>query len=406
MGWRYPTSDGSAYLYPVNPSQAAPGSQASLREANRLRVLDALREHGAMTQVEIAGSTGLSPATVSNMVKELDGAGAVELAPSIRNGRRAVLVSLATGNTLLAGIAFGDRDVRVAIATGPRDIVGRHRMPLPASHNADEGMERASRLLYDLVEKSGKTMADVKAVDSVTGQVGSESILPGWRGVDVGDEMRGRLGAPVIIDNTANLGALGELRCGALQGVSDGAFIKLSYGVGAGLVLGGEVFRGSAGTAGEIGHLTIDENGPICRCGNRGCLETFIGSPALTDALTGSHGRLTLRDIIANALEGDMGCRRVLEDAGRHLGVAVAGLVNLLNPEVVVVGGQLAQVGDIILDPMRRALERSAIPSATASLVVRRSELLTGADVIGAVVAAETLHAANDNLLVTIASTS
>ena len=96
----------------------------------------------------------------------------------------------------------------------------------------------------------------------------------------------------------------------------------------------------------------------------------------------------------------------MLEDAGRHLGVAVAGLVNLLNPEVVVVGGQLAQVGDIILDPMRRALERSAIPSATASLVVRRSELLTGADVIGAVVAAETLHAASEGHLVTIASTS
>ena len=117
-----------------------------------------------MTQVEIAGSTGLSPATVSNMVRELDGAGAVELAPSIRNGRRAVLVSLATGNTLLAGIAFGDRDVRVALATGPREIVGRQRMPLPASHNADEGMERAARLLYDLVEKSGKTIADVRAV--------------------------------------------------------------------------------------------------------------------------------------------------------------------------------------------------------------------------------------------------
>ena len=103
----------------MNSFQAAPGSQASLREANRLRVLDALRDQGAMTQVEIAGFTGLSPATVSNMVKELDTAGAVQLEPSIRNGRRAVLVSLATGNTLIAGIAFGDRDVRVALGTGP-----------------------------------------------------------------------------------------------------------------------------------------------------------------------------------------------------------------------------------------------------------------------------------------------
>lgn len=396
----------------MNPSQAAPGSQASLREANRLRVLDALREQGAMTQVELAGATGLSPATVSNMVKELDGAGALELSPSIRNGRRAVLVSLATGNTLLAGIAFGDRDVRVAVATGPRDIVGRQRMPLPANHNADEGMERAARLLHDLVEKAGKTMPDVKAVgvgipapvDSVSGQVGSESILPGWRGVDVADEMRGRVGAPVSVDNTSNLGALGELRCGALQGVQNGAYIKLSYGVGAGIVLGGEVFRGIAGTAGEIGHLTIDEHGPVCRCGNRGCLETFIGAHALSDALAGSHGRLTLRDIITKAIDGDAGCRRVIEDAGRHLGVALAGLVNLLNPEVVVLGGQLSLVGHVLADPMQRALERSAIPSAVASLVVRESELQTDADVVGAVVAAETLYAATEGHLVTITS--
>jgi predicted NBD/HSP70 family sugar kinase len=393
--------------------QASPGSQASLREANRLRVLEALRDHGAMTQVEIAGSTGLSPATVSNMVKELDAAGAVELAPSIRNGRRAVLVSLATGNTLLAGIAFGDRDVRVAVATGPRDVVGRQRMPLPSNHKADEGMERASRLLADLVEKAGKTMPDIRAVgvgipapvDSVTGQVGSESILPGWRGVEVADEMSGRIGAPVSVDNTANLGALGELRCGALQGVSDGVFIKLSYGVGAGLVLGGDLFRGHAGTAGEIGHLTIDENGPICRCGNRGCLETFIGSAALTEALAASHGRLTLRDLVARAIDGDPGCRRVLDDAGRHLGVAVAGLVNLLNPQVIVLGGQLSAVGNLIAEPMRREVERSAIPSAAASLEVRRSELDTDADVVGAIVAAETLLASRQGLPVTITST-
>ena len=385
-----------------------------MREANRLRVLEALREQGAMTQIEIAGTTGLSPATVSNMVKELDAAGAVELSRSIRNGRRAVLVALATGNSLLAGIAFGDRDVRVAIATGPRDIVARQRLPLPANHNADEGLDRAALLLQDLLEKSGKTMADVKAVgvgipapvDSITGQVGSESIMPGWRGVEVAEELEGRVGAPVSVDNTANLGALGELRCGALQGVQHGAYIKLSYGVGAGLVLGGEVFRGAAGTAGEIGHLTIDEHGPICRCGNRGCLETFIGSHALADALSVSHGRLTLRDIITKAIEGDQGCRRVLDDAGRHLGVAVAGLVNLLNPEVIVIGGQLAAVGEIITEPMLRALDRSAIPSAVASLVVRLSELDTDADVVGAIVAAEALQTSREGLLVTITSIS
>lgn len=394
----------------MNSSQLAPGSQASLRESNRLRVLESLRECGAMTQVEIAAQTGLSPATVSNMVKELDSAGTVELAPSIRNGRRAVLVSLATGNTLLAGIAFGDRDVRVAIGTGPRDIVGRQRMPLPADHPADEGMERATRLVLDLVEKAGKTMPDVRSVcvglpapvDSVSGQVGSEGILPGWRGVAVAKEMEGRLRAPVVLDNTANLAALGELKCGALQGVQHGVYIKVSHGVGAGLILGGELFRGSAGTAGEIGHLTIDENGPVCRCGNRGCLETYIGADALRDALTTSHGSMGLRDIIGRALDGDPGCRRVLGDAGRHLGVAVAGLVNLVNPEVIILGGQLSKVGSIITDPMLAALERCAIPSAAASVTLRRPELDADADVVGALAVAEARQAAAEGLMVAI----
>jgi predicted NBD/HSP70 family sugar kinase len=396
----------------VNSGQLAPGSQASLRESNRLRVLDALRVQGAMTQVEIAGQTGLSPATVSNMVKELDAAGAVELAPSIRNGRRAVLVSLATGNTLLAGIAFGDRDVRVAIGTGPRDVLASQRMPLPADHPADEGMERAARLVHDLVEKVGKSMPDVRAVclglpapvDSVSGQVGSEGILPGWRGVAVASEMEGHLRAPVVLDNTANLAALGELKCGALQGIEHGVYIKLSYGVGAGLILGGELFRGSAGTAGEIGHLTIDENGPVCRCGNRGCLETFIGSRALLDALAPTHGALSLREVVARALDGDPGCRRVLSDAGRHLGVAVAGLVNLVNPEVIVLGGLLSRVGEVITAPMLASLERCAIPSAAASVSLRPARLDTDADVVGALAVAEERHAAAEGLTAALAA--
>lgn len=375
----------------------APGSQGSLREANRRRVLDAVRENGALTQVEIAQLTGLSPATVSNMVRELDAAGSVGLSPSIRNGRRAVQVSLAATGGLLAGIAFGDRDVRVAVGTSPLAIIGRQRMPLPPDHHADEGMERAARLMLDLLEQAGATMSDLSAVtvglpapvDSVSGQVGSEGILPGWRGVNVAEELQGQLQTPVRLDNTANLAALGELRCGALQGVQHGVYIKASYGMGAGLIINGELFRGSAGTAGEIGHVTINENGPICRCGNRGCLDTFVGSHAVLDALAQSHGAMTLRDVIARALDGDIGCRRVLEDCGRHLGVAVAGLVNLVNPEVIVLGGQISKVGDVVLDPLREAIERCAIPSAAATVRVRASMLQDDADVVGALVVAE-----------------
>ncbi|MFC0628254.1 ROK family transcriptional regulator [Kribbella deserti] len=376
----------------MNATRPAPGSQASLREANRERVLDVVRQLGPLTQVEIAEASGLSAATVSNMVRELDRAGAVALSRSIRNGRRAVLVSLASGGGLLAGVAFGERDVRVAIANGQGEILGQQYMPLQADHVADDGMERAARLLADLADDAGHGVEDIEAVgfglpapvDSVTGEAGSDAVLPGWRGVNVAAAMAGYLRAPVALDNTANLAALGELRNGALRGVRHGCYIKFSYGVGAGIVVGGEIFRGSAGTAGEIGHLTIDENGPICRCGNRGCLDTFVGSRALLSSLSASHGPLRLGDVIKRAKAGDLGCRRVIEDAGRRVGVAVAGLVNLINPEVIVVGGRMAEAGDLVLVPLREALDRCAIPSAAATVDLRPAELGDEADVIGA----------------------
>ena len=188
-----PSGTATAYLYAVNSTGPAPGSQASLREMNRLRVLDAVRQEGALTQVEIAGVTGLSAATVSNLVRELDAADAVVLSPSIRNGRRAVLVSVAAPRGLLAAIVFGDRDVRVAIGTGGDQVLSQKRMPLPADHAADEGMTRGARLLHELADATGHALSEIRAVgvglpapiDTVTGQVGSAGILPGWRGVPV-----------------------------------------------------------------------------------------------------------------------------------------------------------------------------------------------------------------------------
>ncbi|MGL4745089.1 MAG: ROK family transcriptional regulator [Dermatophilaceae bacterium] len=372
---------------------------------NRLRVLDALREHGSLTQVEVAAATGLSAATVSNLVKDLHAAGAVHLSPSIRNGRRAVQVSVVSSRGLLAAVAFRDRDVRVAIGTSASEMVSSTRMPLPADHAADEGMTRAVRLVHELVENSGRLLSDLRSavvglpapIDSVSGMVGSVGVLPGWTGVDVASAMADALHVPIQLDNTANLAALGEAEVGALQGVSNGIFIKASYGVGAGLILGGELFRGHAGTAGEIGHVTVDEGGPMCRCGNRGCLDAFVGAQAMLGALRNTHGALTLRDVIGRALDGDAGCRRVLEDAGRYLGVAVAGVVNLLNPQVVVLGGQVARVGEMILVPMREAIERCAIPSAAATVEVRVGALAADeADVVGALALADAQRAAED----------
>lgn len=367
-----------------------------------MRVVRALQTHGAMTQVEIAGTTGLSPATVSNLVKALDANETVRLEPSIRNGRRAVLVSLPVARQLVAGIAFGERDVRVAIGTGPRDLTGTHRMPLPTDHRADESLERAVQLLLDLIQTAGMTRAELCAltigvpapIDIESGRVGNDGIMPGWSGVDLREELQSALGAPVRVENTANLAAVGELKLGSLRGVETGVYLKISHGVGAGLIIAGELFRGHTGTAGQLGHVTIDEHGPACRCGNRGCLETYIGSRAILDALARTHGSLTLRDVVNRVLRGDPACTRVVQDAGRCLGQAVANLVNLMNPEVVVLGGPFARVAEVVFGPMQAALDRCVMSSAAAAVELRAGTLDADADIIGALALSESTAAA------------
>ena len=177
--------------------------------------------------------------------------------------------------------------------------------------------------------------------------------------------MAERLSLPIHVDNDANLGALSEFHWGAGRATASLAYLKVATGIGAGLVVDGRLFHGAGGTAGEIGHTTIDENGPICRCGRRGCLETFAAGPALLELLRPSLGPdLTLEGVLERAVDGDPGCQRAIADAGRHIGQALGNLCNLINPERIVVGGSLGAAGDVLLDPMREAVERAAIPSA------------------------------------------
>ncbi|MFD7620671.1 ROK family protein, partial [Streptomyces sp. NPDC059802] len=221
--------------------------------------------------------------------------------------------------------------------------------------------------------------------DVASGTLGSTSILPGWTGINPSKELAGRLGVPVYVDNDANLGALGELVWGSGRGVKDLAYIKVASGVGAGLVIDGRIYRGPGGTAGEIGHITLDESGPVCRCGNRGCLETFTAARYVLPLLQPSHGSdLTMERVVQLARDGDPGCRRVIGDVGRHIGSGVANLCNLLNPSRVVLGGSLAEAGELVLSPIRDSVSRYAIPSAARQLSVLPGALGSRAEVLGA----------------------
>jgi predicted NBD/HSP70 family sugar kinase/biotin operon repressor len=374
---------------------SSPASTAALRAANTRRVLAALRR-GPASQADLSRQTGLSPATVSAIVRTLTAAGSVQVSVATSNGRRANRVRLG-GGPLAAGIDVDHRHVRVVVGTSPGaaggPVLAERAVRLTTDLSAAEHLDTAVRLLDEALADLGASRDKLAAVavglpapvDLRTGEVGSSSILPAWVGVRAEDVLRERLDLPIVVDNDSNLGALGEMTWGASAGRRDSAYIKASTGIGAGLVIAGELFRGRAGTAGEIGHTTIDENGPVCRCGNRGCLEMLAGVPILLRLLEQAYGRpMTLPTAIARAHAGDAACIRVLADAGRHIGVAIANLANLLNPEVIVVGGELAEAGDLLLDPMRTVLRRYAIPSAASTAEIVIAVLGERAEALGA----------------------
>jgi len=356
----------------VAPRNPPPGSQTSLREANRARLIDALKRHGRLTQVELAGSTGLSPATVSNIVKELTSSGILHTSFTSRSGRRATLVSLARQLGLVAGVHFSSRHLHIAIADTARTIVAQSAFPLALDHRHDAELDRLSLLLGDMMESLGGSVGDLLAVglalpapiDQRTGMISSPGLLRGWEGVDVAESLRERIGRPVFVDSEANLGGLAEAREGNGRGASASVFIRVGHTISAGLIVGGDLFRGVNGKAGQIGHVTIDENGPICRCSNRGCLETYASGPALLSLFPPGEGMRRLSDLLHAVESGDGSSRRVVADAGRHIGIAAASLCNLFDPELIVVGGELAQAGEILMAPMRHSLERSALSSA------------------------------------------
>ncbi|MGW6687143.1 ROK family transcriptional regulator [Streptomyces sp. NPDC054961] len=370
-----------------------PGSQSSLHRANLERVVRAVRLAGSLTQAEIARTTGLSAATVSNIVRELKEAGTVEVTDTSAGGRRARSVSLSGDAGIVIGVDFGHTHLRVAVGNLAHQVLAEESEPLDVDASWVEGFDRAEALVGRLIagidvgldKVIGVGLGVPGPIDVESGTLGSTAILPGWAGINPRQELSRRLGVPVYVDNDANLGALGELVWGSGRGVKDLAYIKVASGVGAGLVINGQIYRGPGGTAGEIGHITLDESGPVCRCGNRGCLETFAAARYVLPLLQSSHGpELTMERVVELARGGDPGCRRVITDVGRHIGSGVASLCNLLNPSRVVLGGSLADAGELVLAPIRESVGRYAIPSAARQLSVLTGSLGGRAEVLGA----------------------
>jgi len=374
------------------------GSLASLRESNRRHVIDALRESGSASRAELARITGLSRSTVSTIVADLLDSGLAGERDghpdgAAHAGRPPVMVSLNERAGIALGIDFGHRHLRVAVSDLSHEVLAETWREMDVDHSAEHGLDAAAEFVEQVLTEAGAGRSRVIGVgmglpapiDRGSGAVQAASILPGWVGVDAAGEASVRLEMPVKVENDANLGALAELMWGAAKGRTEVAYIKVSTGIGAGLISDGRLQHGVGGSAGEIGHTLVADTGPVCRCGNRGCLETLASSRAIAALLSDSRREeISSRRLLELCEGGDSAAQRLIGDAGRAIGLAVANLCNLVNPQCVIVGGELSAAGEVLLGPLRETVRRHAIPSAVEDLEVVAGVLGERAELLGA----------------------
>jgi predicted NBD/HSP70 family sugar kinase len=349
------------------------GDLPSLREANRLRVLRELRLAGAVPQVDLARRTGLSPASVSNIVADAVRGGLVTVTEGVR-GRRVKLVSLSPALGLGVGIAIDHRHLTVMLGNLMSDVLYEATASFEAATDPAAVIGIAARVTAEGLESAGGgqpllavgVTIPAPVASAEPGRLGSPG-APGWWQMLSADWLTDRFGAPACIDNEANAAALAEWRYGAGAGCSDLLYLQIGDGVGAGLVLGGQMYRGRHGWAGELGHVILDESGPPCRYGHRGCLEAMAGTPAILEAAGGPG---SLPEVIDRAAAGDPACLAALHGAGTAIGTAVAQAVNLLDPERVVIGGLLMAAADIVMPAVQAAFERRVLAGMAAPELV------------------------------------
>ncbi|WP_100351173.1 ROK family transcriptional regulator [Luteimicrobium subarcticum] len=378
--------------------------RSSPRTRTRDDLYDLIRTSDGLTRAELVDATGLSRSTVNSAVVRLLDAGRVvesdleEKGPGSGSGRPATRLRVAPKSSHVAGVDFGHSHIYVALADASGEPVGEQRIELDVDLDAAGAMDVAADLLARLqrehdVERVSQLVAGIPGpLDTLTGLVRSPTILSSWVGLSPADELTRRTGVPVVVENDAVLGAYGELRRGAGRHYEHFLYVKASHGIGASIVIGRAPFRGSTGLAGEIGHTRLPGHTEMCRCGNRGCLEAVLSVETVREQIRHAHPGAAEEDLRVGRVD-DPVTRRILDEAGRTLGGVLADLCNLLNPEAVVVGGELGLYGAPLLEGIRAAVDRHAQPATAAALEVVAAELGTSAELVGALQTAATAAA-------------
>jgi predicted NBD/HSP70 family sugar kinase len=338
------------------------------------RVIRVLSQHGGMSAAQLARATGLARSTISAAVSELKSENiVVELEENIRDakgaGRPGTKLTLNPDSGTCIGIHLAYDDLQIVVADIAHSFLAEVRIPLGTDYWPEDAVAAVRKAWPALYRDHGLPVSSLLGAGiSVSGPVRPDGllsrggILPKWAGLNVRELFQETFKRPIVTDNESNCAALAELKWGAARGVSDFVVFKMDVGVGGAIVSNGKLVSGIAGGAGEFGHVSIQPEGELCRCGNRGCLELYASFVKPLEQLSRVHRRpMTMDKAIALAESGDAGALRMINDVGEYGGRGLAMIGTILNPPLILVGGRMALAGDLLLEPMRKAFDKHTL---------------------------------------------
>lgn len=390
-------------------SKIRTGNNKFLKEHNQKEILDLIRTRGAISKADISAITGLSPTAVGSIVANLMEKGYIHQrgVGESTGGRRPVLLELKPRSFYSLGVDFDVDYINVILVDITGRISSEKLWSTPNLGSFEHTMLKIESLSREILKESAIGLDVLLGIGlSVPGLVDIETgklvLAPnvGWTNVDPREWLQQRFPVPVFIENESMASAICENWIGSCQGVNNFVCINIKSGIGAGIFTGGKLYRGESGTAGEIGHIVVNENGPKCGCGNYGCLETMASTSRIAE-----QARRLVRQGIASSLnavadvedidinrvikaarEGDEAAKNILMESARYLGIAIADIVNTLNPSKVIIGKEFVKYANLVLDHIKSVVALKALKSPASRVEIMASPIGEKASALGAAV--------------------
>jgi len=382
------------------------------KEVTKITILNVIRKYGPISRTKIAKNLKLSSATITKYINGLIKAGIVKedgWEPS-QGGRRPLLLRIAPEAMYAIGVDLGGANLRVVVVNLENNIVAKIRKKTNADEGRDKVFRRLIDAIYEAIELSKIDKDKIKGIGvGIAGLINHEKgiclycpNIEGWENIPVKRLIEEEFAIDTSVEDSSRAMALAEHWSGAARGIDNFIFVNVGVGIGCAIFIHGELYRGVGGIAGEFGHITIDEAGPRCNCGNYGCLETLASGPAISrrarqaieegvvslieELCEENLENITSQIVVEAVKRGDKLAFNIMEKTGEYLGIGIANMINIFNPELIVIGAGVSQAGDILLEPLKRTVKARALQLTSSMTNIKISQLGDNAGALGAAI--------------------